>query len=63
VMTLTSLAQEYFTEIDAPMQGMTLIPDAGHLAAFYQPEAFLAALLASRDASGGSRTAYPAGRS
>lgn len=46
VMTLTSLAQEYFTVIQAPVQGLTLIPDAGHLAAFYQPEAFLAALLA-----------------
>jgi pimeloyl-ACP methyl ester carboxylesterase len=45
VMTLTSLAQEYFIEIQAPVQGLTLIPDAGHLAAFYQPEAFLAALL------------------
>jgi hypothetical protein len=36
VMTLTSLAQEYFIEIQAPVQGLTLIPDAGHLAAFYQ---------------------------
>jgi pimeloyl-ACP methyl ester carboxylesterase len=45
VMTLTSLAQEYFTDIQAPVQDLALIPDAGHLAACYQPEAFLAAPL------------------
>jgi pimeloyl-ACP methyl ester carboxylesterase len=45
VMTLTGFAQQYFTEIQTPMQGVTLLPDAGHLAAFHQPEAFLAALL------------------
>jgi pimeloyl-ACP methyl ester carboxylesterase len=46
VMTLTGLAQEYFADVQAPVQGLTLIPGAGHLAAFLQPEAFLAALVA-----------------
>ncbi len=45
VMTLTNLAQEYFAEIQAPTKALTLIPAAGHLAAFFQPEAFLAALI------------------
>jgi pimeloyl-ACP methyl ester carboxylesterase len=45
VMTLTSLAQEYFAEVQAPVRGLALIPEAGHFAAFLQPEAFLAALV------------------
>jgi pimeloyl-ACP methyl ester carboxylesterase len=45
VMTLTGLAQEYFAEVQAPVQDMTIIPATGHLAAFFQPEAFLAALI------------------
>ena len=45
VVTLTSLAQEYFGEVEAPTKGLALIPDAGHFAAFTQPERFLAELL------------------
>jgi pimeloyl-ACP methyl ester carboxylesterase len=43
-MTLTSLATEYFDEVQAPTKGPALIPDAGHFAAFTQPERFLAEL-------------------
>jgi pimeloyl-ACP methyl ester carboxylesterase len=46
VITLTSLAEEYFGEVEAPTKGLALIPDAGHFAAFTQPERFLAELLA-----------------
>ena len=45
VVTLTSLAEEYFEEVEAPTKGLALIPDAGHFAAFTQPERFLAELL------------------
>jgi pimeloyl-ACP methyl ester carboxylesterase len=45
VITLTNLAETYFTEIDAPMKRMVLIKHAGHFAAFTQPDQFLAALL------------------
>jgi pimeloyl-ACP methyl ester carboxylesterase len=45
VITLTSLAEEYFGEVEAPTKGLALIPDAGHFAAFTQPEPFLAELL------------------
>jgi pimeloyl-ACP methyl ester carboxylesterase len=45
VITLTSLAEEYFTEVEAPVKEMALIRNAGHFAAFTQPEQFLAALL------------------
>jgi pimeloyl-ACP methyl ester carboxylesterase len=45
VVTLTSLAEEYFGEVEAPTKGLALIPDAGHFAAFTQPERFLAELL------------------
>jgi pimeloyl-ACP methyl ester carboxylesterase len=45
VVTLTSLAEEYFGEVEAPTKGLALIPDAGHFAAFTQPEPFLAELL------------------
>jgi pimeloyl-ACP methyl ester carboxylesterase len=46
VITLTTLAEEYFEEVEAPTKGLALIPDAGHFAAFTQPERFLAELLA-----------------
>jgi pimeloyl-ACP methyl ester carboxylesterase len=45
VVTLTSLATEYFGEVEAPTKGLALIKDAGHFAAFTQPERFLAELL------------------
>ena len=45
VVTVTSLAEEYFLEVDAPTKGLALIPDAGHFAAFTQPDRFLAELL------------------
>jgi pimeloyl-ACP methyl ester carboxylesterase len=44
VITVTSLAQEYFQEVQAPTKGLALIKDAGHFAAFTQPERFLAEL-------------------
>jgi pimeloyl-ACP methyl ester carboxylesterase len=44
VVTLTTLAEEYFEEVEAPTKGLALIPDAGHFAAFTQPERFLAEL-------------------
>jgi pimeloyl-ACP methyl ester carboxylesterase len=44
VITLTSLATEYFQEVEAPTKELALIPDAGHFAAFTQPERFLAEL-------------------
>ena len=46
VVTLTTLAEEYFEEVEAPTKGLALIPDAGHFAAFTQPERFLAEVLA-----------------
>jgi pimeloyl-ACP methyl ester carboxylesterase len=44
VVTLTSLATEYFEEVEAPTKGLALIPDAGHFAAFTQPQRFLTEL-------------------
>jgi pimeloyl-ACP methyl ester carboxylesterase len=44
VITVTSLATEYFQEVEAPAKELALIPDAGHFAAFTQPERFLAEL-------------------
>jgi pimeloyl-ACP methyl ester carboxylesterase len=44
VITLTSLATEYFHEVQAPAKGLALIPDAGHFAAFTHPDRFLAEL-------------------
>jgi pimeloyl-ACP methyl ester carboxylesterase len=38
VVTVTSLATEYFGEVEAPTKGLALIKDAGHFAAFTQPE-------------------------
>jgi pimeloyl-ACP methyl ester carboxylesterase len=46
VITVTSLATGYFQEVQAPTKGLALIPDAGHFAAFTQPDRFLAELLA-----------------
>lgn len=45
VLTLPSLAAAYFHDVVAPVKGMTLIPDAGHFAAFTQPEQLLRELL------------------
>jgi hypothetical protein len=42
VITLTS---EYFDEVQAPTKELALITDAGHFAAFTQPDRFLAELL------------------
>jgi pimeloyl-ACP methyl ester carboxylesterase len=45
VITLTSLATEYFDEVQAPTKELALITNAGHFAAFTQPDRFLAELL------------------
>ena len=45
VITVTSLATEYFGEVEAPTKEMALIEDAGHFAAFTQPDRFLTELL------------------
>jgi pimeloyl-ACP methyl ester carboxylesterase len=45
VITLTTLAEDYFAEVEAPTKGLALIPDAGHFAAFTQPKRFLAELV------------------
>lgn len=45
VITLTGLAEAYFQEIAAPIKEMVLIRNAGHFAAFSQPEQFLDELL------------------
>jgi len=45
VITLTGLAEEYFAEIDAPAKRLALIKNAGHFAAFSQPNQFLNELL------------------
>jgi pimeloyl-ACP methyl ester carboxylesterase len=44
-ITLTSLAERYFQEVEAPAKGLALIPDAGHFAAFTRPDRFLAELV------------------
>jgi hypothetical protein len=54
VITLTSLATEYFDEVQAPTKELALITDAGHFAAFTQLDRFLAELL-TRGASPGVR--------
>jgi len=46
VITLTSLAEEYFTEVDALTKELALIKNAGHFAAFTQPQQFLSELFA-----------------
>jgi pimeloyl-ACP methyl ester carboxylesterase len=40
ILTITSLAQDYFATIDAPHKQMALIQNASHFAAFTQPELF-----------------------
>lgn len=40
VLTITSLAEEYFATIDAPHKEIALIGQASHFAAFTQPELF-----------------------
>jgi pimeloyl-ACP methyl ester carboxylesterase len=45
VITLTELATEYFAEVEAPSKQLALIKDAGHFAAFTQPDKFLTELL------------------
>jgi pimeloyl-ACP methyl ester carboxylesterase len=44
VITVTSLATEYFAEVEAPAKELVLIEDAGHFAAFTQPDRFLTEL-------------------
>jgi pimeloyl-ACP methyl ester carboxylesterase len=44
VITVTSLATEYFAEVEAPTKELALIEDAGHFAAFTQPDRFLTEL-------------------
>jgi pimeloyl-ACP methyl ester carboxylesterase len=44
VVTVTSLATEYFEEVEAPAKETALIEDAGHFAAFTQPDRFLTEL-------------------
>ena len=44
VITLTTLAEDYFAEVEAPTKGLALISDAGHFAAFTQPDRFLTEL-------------------
>jgi pimeloyl-ACP methyl ester carboxylesterase len=43
-VTVTSLAQEHFEEVEAPGKEMVLIESAGHFCAFTHPGEFLAAL-------------------
>ena len=44
VITVTSLATEYFAEVEAPTKELVLIEDAGHFAAFTHPDRFLTEL-------------------
>jgi pimeloyl-ACP methyl ester carboxylesterase len=45
VLTPPNLAEEFFTDVVAPLKDMAVIRDAGHFAAFMQPEQFLNELL------------------
>jgi pimeloyl-ACP methyl ester carboxylesterase len=45
VLTSTKLARSYYNDVVAPLKAMRLIADAGHFAAFLQPEQFLDQLL------------------
>ena len=45
VLTTPRLAKVMFDDVVAPMKRMALIPDAGHFAAFLQPDEFLRELL------------------
>jgi pimeloyl-ACP methyl ester carboxylesterase len=49
VLTITELAQEYYSRVEAPSKAIELIPNASHFAAFTQPEAFLAAMRKQTD--------------
>jgi hypothetical protein len=42
---VTSQAQAYFDDVEAPLKRMELISDAGHFAMFLQPDLFLQKLL------------------
>jgi pimeloyl-ACP methyl ester carboxylesterase len=46
VVTLPGAARAYFDDVVAPVKGMALIGDAGHFAAFTQPEEFLERMMA-----------------
>jgi pimeloyl-ACP methyl ester carboxylesterase len=46
VLTTPQLAEAFFNDVFAPVKRMALIPDAGHFAAFLQPDLFLRELLA-----------------
>lgn len=48
VLTPPKLARAYFDDVAAPVKQMILIRNAGHFAAFLQPEQFLERLLAER---------------
>lgn len=45
VLTPAAHARAYFTDVDAPIKRMEMIPNVGHFAAFLQPELFLKQLL------------------
>jgi len=45
VVTTPKLAKTYFDDVTAPVKRMALIPNAGHFAAFMQPDQFLHELL------------------
>ncbi|MCW2642839.1 MAG: hypothetical protein JWP76_5145 [Dactylosporangium sp.] len=45
VLTLTTLAQEYFAEVEAPTKALAVINNASHFAAFTEPDQFLTELL------------------
>ncbi len=45
VVTTPKLAREFFDDVVAPVKQMMLIPEAGHFAAFLNPEGFLEELL------------------
>jgi pimeloyl-ACP methyl ester carboxylesterase len=45
VITLTTLAEDYFAEVEAPTKKLAFIKYAGHFAAFTQPDQFLTELL------------------
>jgi pimeloyl-ACP methyl ester carboxylesterase len=47
--TLTSLAEEYFDEVEAPSKGLALLPGGGHCAVLMQPATFLTELRARLD--------------
>jgi pimeloyl-ACP methyl ester carboxylesterase len=47
VLTLTTLAREYFDAVTAPVKDFRLVQNAGHFAAFTQPDQFLGHLVDS----------------